>query len=886
MLGSLTSYWGKLQKDPQTERVLSWHPLEDHCADVASCCEALLQQSNIRSRLARLAGLSDLSEVQSSRLCVLAALHDIGKFNHGFQNKKYPKGKAPTAGHVKEVLAIFQGQGRPEETFLAEAIEIEELTSWANDDSLCDLLFASICHHGKPNPVGVDFQEGLWKTSPQNPFTGIENLLHLTKKWFPKAFQQDGTPLPAQTELQHAFSGLVMLADWLGSDTDFFPYSDSINTDRISFSRAKAKEATERIGIFAEKARSLLRPSQFQSLFGFEPRGAQKVVCDLPLPEPNTASIVILEAETGSGKTEAALSHYAKLFSQGRVDGLYFALPTRTAATQIYNRVYKNVERFFHSSPERPPVVLAVPGYLSVDETKGDKLPNFEVLWHDNDKERFRFRGWAAENPKRYLAGAIVVGTIDQVLLSALQVSHAHLRATALLRHLLVVDEVHASDAYMNRLLEEVLARHLKAGGHALLMSATLGSETKQRLLTPNQLPKIPKLNDAEQESYPLVIHRIKKLTTYPVPKQGEVQKEIRVQLASISAAHREVAARALLAAQKGAKVLVIRNTVKECVETQQELEALAQQKNLLHLCFSCHQALAPHHARFTKEDRTSLDDALEINFGKNSKRMIGCVAVATQTVQQSLDLDADLLLTDLCPMDVLLQRIGRLHRHRENQRHPEFQQATVVVLVPEERKLTSLLRGDRVYGKHGFGSVYEDLRILETTWALLESHSLLKIPEMNRPLVERSTHPEALAALGEEWKKFEQSIWGKTIARRQQAVTNGLRWDKPFGDPESLFPAKELDRRIMTRLGEGDRIALFSVPLVGPFGNWVRQLTLPAHYAQDASPEEVPQNIKPLPKDHAYGKGLAFSFAKKEFVYDRLGLRPQTTQAEEESDA
>jgi CRISPR-associated endonuclease/helicase Cas3 len=264
---------------------------------------------------------------------------------------------------------------------------------------------------------------------------------------------------------------------------------------------------------------------------------------------------------------------------------------------------------------------------------------------------------------------------------------------------------------------------------------------------------------------------------------------------------------------------------------------------------------------------------------------LVGCVAVATQTVQQSLDLDADLLLTDLCPMDVLLQRIGRLHRDPKNPRYPEFQRATVVVLVPEDRKLSALLRGDRVHGKHGFGSVYEDLRILEATWRLLETYPLLRIPEMNRLLVERSTHPEALSALGDEWKTFELSIFGKTIARRQQAVVNGLRWDKPFGDPESLFPSKELDRRIMTRLGEGDRLALFPAPLIGPFGNWVRQLTLPAHYAQEATPEETPQNTKPLPSNHPYGIGLRFSFATKEFIYDRLGLRPQTIPQQEDSD-
>lgn len=124
--------------------------------------------------------------------------------------------------------------------------------------------------------------------------------------------------------------------------------------------------------------------------------------------------------------------------------------------------------------PGAPSVVLAVPGYPEVDGAKGQRLAPFEVLWPEEVREQLctRYRGWAVENPKRYLAGAIIVGTIDQVLLSTLAVSHSHLRATSLLRLLLVVDEVHASDSYMTRLLEAVLERQVAAGGHALLMSA------------------------------------------------------------------------------------------------------------------------------------------------------------------------------------------------------------------------------------------------------------------------------------------------------------------------------------------------------------------------------------------------------------------------------
>src|SRR5690606_34187295 len=129
--------------------------------------------------------------------------------------------------------------------------------------------------------------------------------------------------------------------------------------------------------------------------------------------------------------------------------------------------------------------------------------PDFEVLWNDDDRERWRHRGWAAEHPKRYLAGAIVVGTIDQVLLSTLQVGHAHLRSTALLRHLLIVDEVHASDEYMSSLLEAVLRYHSRAGGHAFLMSATLGCEVRARFR--GRKAAALRLEEAKCALYPVV---------------------------------------------------------------------------------------------------------------------------------------------------------------------------------------------------------------------------------------------------------------------------------------------------------------------------------------------------------------------------------------------
>ncbi|MEO1174448.1 MAG: CRISPR-associated helicase Cas3', partial [Myxococcota bacterium] len=400
------------------------------------------------------------------------------------------------------------------------------------------------------------------------------------------------------------------------------------------------------------------------------------------------------------------------------------------------------------------------------------------------------------------------MGTIDQVLLSALKVKHAHLRASSLLRHLLVVDEVHASDTYMTTVLREVLSRHRASGGHALLMSATLGGSTRAALLGKS---KAPSLEEALATPYPLLTHQVESseaASERAIRHEGR-ERSVRVELCSEMQDHSVTARRALVAARAGARVLVLRNTVRACHATQLELEALAGSQEA-ELLFGVGSVVAPHHSRFAKNDRTALDEAIEKRFGKVRANSSGAVAVATQTVQQSLDLDADLLITDLCPMDVLLQRIGRLHRHERASRPPGFEAPKVIVLVPAERDLAAYLRPKReVRGPRGsgFGLVYEDLRVLQATWEQLIVRGTLEIPKDARALVERSVHPEVLRNLVAErgglWPEHQQHVLGEEGADRSVAKQNLFRFTDSYDD---LSFMRSEDGHIKTRLGEGDR--------------------------------------------------------------------------------
>lgn len=873
MQGEPDGFWAKLRRDEEG-RVTEWHPLRAHCADVAAATEALLTRSILRRRMGRLLGEGELSDAHLGRLCVLAALHDAGKVNHGFQQRAHASSARPV-GHVRPLVDFLTAEGREKEAII-DALGLAEMFEWfGSEEEFIAFLLACFGHHGQPVAPGTRFKPKLWRPAHgRDPLDEMRRLRGDAARWFPAAFAAEGEPFCGSPEFQHAFNGLLILADWIGSDERFFAYADS-PSDRMPPARQRAAEAVAKLGLDPADARQSMgeeRPG-FSSIVPpeFSPRPVQRVCCGLR--DHPDGSLTILESDTGSGKTEAALARFSQLFHAGLVDGMYFALPTRTAATQLHGRVVSAMERAFPDPAARPATVLAVPGYLSVDRNTGQRLAPFRVLWDDDENWRWHSRGWAAERPKRFLAGTVAVGTVDQVLLSTLQVKHAHLRAGALLRHLLVVDEVHASDPYMDRLLEEVLDHHLRAGGHAFLMSATLGSAAHSRFMGGRHATP-PPLEEARRRAYPLLAHadgERQRVESIPAEPTG-YSKSVAVEAGPIAGQPESVADLARQAARRGARVLVIRNTVGDCIATQTALEQLAGGDD--GALFKAAGVIAPHHSRFSGPDRKVLDRAIEREFGKGAEGG-GVVAIATQTVQQSLDLDADLMLSDLCPVDVLLQRIGRLHRHpgaRPPEARPDgFGTPRTLVLVPEERSLGTHIAADgRAYGPHGLGTVYEDLRILEATWRLVEQRQEWTIPAMNRTLVEDATHPEALHAiaesLGEEWLRHEKQILGIRAADSSHAGLVLLRRDKPFGDPATLFP-RDLDERIKTRLGEGDRRIEFQSPIRSPFGEQFSELTIPAYQVPDDSEEAEPENVET-------GEGrLCFDFAGQSFTYDRTGL-------------
>ena len=299
------------------------------------------------------------------------------------------------------------------------------------------------------------------------------------------------------------------------------------------------------------------------------------------------------------------------------------------------------------------------------------------------------------------------------------------MRAAFLSRHLLVVDEVHASDPYMASLTRGLIERHLALGGRALAMSAALG-ETALAILM-----------DRERRSFD----------------------------EAVASPFEQAASRARNAAANQQSVLWIRSTVSDAIADFQSFASGV--KSLL------------HHSRYAVQDRSWLDEQLLSIFRLNGNRG-GVIAVTTQTAEQSLDIDADLLITDACPADVLLQRLGRLHRHRVGTR------PTAVVIDPGGLDRYLQPRGKVVgYLRQGWAWVYNNLLSVRATLDWLSSSRRISIPEDCRLLVERATHADYLrelaGSLGDSWTDLWRNLFDDAAMKAQLAWASLIDWERPY---------------------------------------------------------------------------------------------------------
>lgn len=840
--------WGKANPN------IGYHALEAHSVDVAMTFEALCGLPLITASLEK-AATRTISKADIRRLGILVYLHDLGKLLPGFQAKARRDLACSADVNHSSAGMMLLGQAFAEPAHLLRAVPTA-ISSCG--PAVEELMLAIFAHHGRPVTVPP-------KGAPPRPVPGYDmvgaaaDYIAMLQRAFPDATADDSATqnLPDAPAFVHLVAGLTALADWIGSDQRFFPFTAKPGADYPDLARKAAQNALRTIGMDRE---GQMPATDFGSVAGgaFAPRPAQRLVGEA---DPLASALLLLEAETGSGKTEAAIWRYALLHAAGLVSGLYFAVPTRAAARQLHRRVNQSMQRLFGA--EAPEAVLAIPGQLQSGEATGQRLPEFETRWDDADGPQPA--RWAAEHATRFLAAPIAVGTVDQAMLAGLQVKHAHLRAAALCRSLLVVDEVHASDVFMTEILARLVQDHLTIGGQAMLMSATLGSRARSHFLGTPQ----PDLAAAIATPYPALWSRGQGAPAH-APADG---RQKAVQMSRLSSMDpTETAARAVTLAAQGARVLVIRNTVTAACDTFDAVIAAGGASLLM----QAGGGPALHHSRFAAEDRALLDQAAESILAPDKNRTpAGAIIIGSQTLEQSLDICADYLITDLCPVDVLLQRLGRLHRH-DLPRPQGFKVPRCLVLCPKDG-LNPLTKPTFINGLGAWSprdgslqGIYLDLPCLSLTEGLIESSPIWRIPAMNRELVERATHPAArqaeIARRGLAWKDYETRTLGREASHGGQARQWILHRNERFPD---RFPQPE--ESVKTRLGAQGPLLTFAPGTTGPFGSEITRITLPAHWAGLVIPEApVTPEMTPL--------GLRMVLGDRKLHYTRSGLRLQET--------
>lgn len=782
---SYLSFWGKARANRSNEP--GYHPLAYHCLDVAAVADALLA-ANPR-RLSALANLLQTTRDNArSLLLCLAALHDIGKFTSAFQSKSVEFWPTDLLG----VHGPRDGGRHDEDGYsMGGFLEFRTLMTPAFDDwdrSEIFVLWAAVTgHHGTPaTDKGPD---------------GLQKIKHFKslERDAAQAFAKDiaalfgpfsSIPVPSLRNLaicSWALAGLTVISDWIGSDRARFPYAEPAFDLPAYWTQAqtRAQVAVAQSGILPVEAS---RDGKLKLLpENFDPSPLQRMALDIALPEGQM--LAIFEDTTGSGKTEAALLLAARLLADGRADGLFFALPTMATANAMYERLSSSYRRLFAQSAS-PSLVLAH-GRRALNAGFASSILDGP---QDNDDKHAEARGdessascaaWIADDRRKAFLAHIGVGTIDQAILGVLPSRHQSLRLWGLAERVLVVDEAHAYDAYMTREIETLLEFHGALGGSAIILSATLAAKQRQALVAAFMRGLGEKVDRSHAElSYPmLTMAGATGVKLHPVGSRDDRRRTLPVRRI---AAFDEAVTYVEGIARKGAAVAWIRNSVDDAIEAAQAIRKSGLEVVLLH-------------ARFAMGDRLDIEDRVRGVLGPNDTTgsREGFVLVGTQILEQSLDYDVDAMVTDLAPIDLIIQRAGRLWRHTRPIKSRPMAAPELLVLSPNPDRVDDAnwyrqmsARAAAVYDHHG---------IVWRSAKTLFSAGSIATPEGVRGLVENVYADKLFNDLPETLKSQTSWALGKESAARSFAKAQLLEIEPGYGGTAELWTR---DTIIATRLG------------------------------------------------------------------------------------
>ncbi len=676
------------------------HGLLAHMLDVAAVAERLLQREPAES-LARAAAALGLPGTTASReIATCVGLHDIGKAIAGFQ-AKWPQGRSAdeTAGlpFPPRLLAADQHD-------VASALALRQLLQPHFGALAAALAGAVAAHHGH----FFDSKQIADARRPGEPAAWCDARGEIFSNYIdtllPERTATDadlGSEAPRLATLAW-LAGLTSVADWIGSNTDWFPPGERAASlaDHHARSLQLADAALDAIGWWSHHALlagAVGTDELIASIVGQPGLAARalQTAADMLLHVADAPVLLIVEAPMGEGKTELALLAHLRLQAKLGHRGLYLALPTQATGNAMFDRTLAFLRAF--GAGQRLDLQLAHGGALL-----DDRLIELRGI-HGEAGDTVRSSSWFSQR-KRPLLSPYGVGTIDQALFATLNVKHHFVRLWGLSNRVVVLDEVHAYDTYTGGLIEALLRWLKELGCSVVLMSATLPRHKRDALLQSWGA----NVAAAPQLPYPRLLMAC---GDQVLGNTFTSRQQAPIALAALAEDLEGMAALARqLLAQGGCGAVVV-NTVDRAQKLYLALRATVTEP----------QQVMLFHARFPADERKVREQAVLSVFGKDAARPSHALLVATQVVEQSLDIDFDFLISDLAPVDLLLQRAGRLHRHTR-QRPPAHQQARLSVagLLPErlpELKQTA------------WGAIYDPF-ILCRTWAFVSRESEWRLPQ------------------------------------------------------------------------------------------------------------------------------------------------------------
>lgn len=715
-------FWGKA--DPNYPDEPKWHPLAYHCLDVAAVARAWWETSpSLRGNF--MAAFSDAPDQQHLLAWVLffVALHDLGKFDLRFQLKALEAISIAWRRLDKSDHGISDKAIREfDHGHAGLAWSRREQTAWIGTsgqdperwDAWHPWLAAVTGHHGDypeslMSGLQLDTDEALIDHDHQARLAFVQALETLFLA--PAGLGLNDCPPPCSLPARALVAGFCAVCDWVGSNTAAFKYrAPEVGLETYLAERLAQIHTDDTLAHFG----LLANPHVYTGLSallkaGEQPRGVQTEIDALP----TAPGLTLVEAPTGSGKTEAALAYAWRLVDAGVADSIVFALPTQATA----NAMLLRAQAFAACVYGNANVVLAH-GKREFNEAFQKLAESGRRVTRQGKVEAaVQCAAWLASSRKRVFLGQVGVCTVDQALLSVLPVRHKFVRGFGLAKSVLIIDEVHAYDAYMHGLLGEVLRAQKGAGGSAILLSATLPTKLRDQLL---------QSWDASGQAgapYPALWHTsggaVEPRTV--AVSQHPAKRVVETECLKLDGAFPDEAliVRIVGAAQAGAQVAIVMNLVDDAQRLARQLRARPEVEQA-----SIEVDL--FHARFRFTDRQEKERDCVERYGRDGARERGRILVATQVVEQSLDLDFDWMLTQICPVDLLFQRLGRLHRHLRESRPEGF----------ESPRCTVISVADDDYHLHEY--IYGNARVLWRTEQLLHEASEIVFPEAYRAWIER----------------------------------------------------------------------------------------------------------------------------------------------------